>query len=745
MSSFKKIARYALLGSLSYNLSITAYAQQVILRLIHDKTGEPVVDAHVSVSAIDVTRPVTYHISNAEGVILLDTVGTYLLTISHTSYQYYHDTVQVSMPETEIRLKPLLLTIDEVVVTASFSPVTSGRSLYNVVVIKEESIQRRGAVHLRDVLRQQLNMRLNQDGVLGTGLTLQGLGGQQVKILVDGIPVIGRVNGNIDIGQLTLNDAERIEIIDGPVSMQYGTNALGGVVNIITKNTTEKRSLRLNTYYESVGQYNIDGSIGVRNERHLVRLSGGRYFFDGYSDPDTSRAKQWDPKEQYFGTLKYQYQAGDIQLGYTSSMFREKIENRGERRPLLYLNAFDDYYHTLRLDNAITVKGKIFQHHFLDQVVAYNFFQRRKNTYLKDLTTLEMIMTTNAEDQDTSRFSNLLARGVIVRDNRQHWFNYQIGYDINYETANTRRISGKIRSIGDYALFFSCILQPIKSLILQPGARWSYNTAYRAPLSPVLNIRWEPIDRLIVRASYARGFRAPDLKELYFHFVDINHHILGNPNLKAETSHAINLNMQHSSLLREHHALKVQTALFYNRINNNIFLVITDFLTNTAQHINIGRYHTAGGQVLMSYQLDQQLHVSVGYNYTGRKFEHDSISSTFLFTPEWATEINYTLPRIGINFSLFNKWNGRLTTLTLLENKLSIQELAPFHTLDFSVSRYFWNNRLQIMAGGKNMMGVTNISARGYASGFHGGTADTAMAGWGRTAFVSLRFNFTKS
>jgi outer membrane receptor for ferrienterochelin and colicins len=722
------------------------FAQSSTIQIINSQTNEVVVDAHVIISQTETgsnKNSTTKLISNSTGEVNCNLSGEATITITHASFVPYNGKI-VLTERSIIALLPTIVALDDIIVTASFTPTESKRSLYPVTIIKEESIERRGAVNLKDVLKQQLNVRITQDGILGSGMALQGMGGQQVKILVDGVPVIGRINGNIDISQLNLNDAEKIEIIEGPVSMQYGTNALGGVVNIITKQSEKNKiNAQLNTYYESIGQYNIDGNIGYSKGKQNLKASFGRYFFDGFSPEDTSRTKQWDPKQQYFGNLKYGLKIKELQFTYSGNIFHEKIENRGERRPLLYITAFDDYYNTLRIDNSISAKGKIFKNHYLDKVVAYNFFQRKKNTYIKDLNTLEKTLTSNAEDQDTARFSNLLIRGVISRDKPAHWMNYQLGYDINYETGTGKRIENNQQSIGDYAVFFNFIFRPIEMLVLQPGARWSYNTAYRAPVTPVMNVKLQPLPQLIIRTTYARGFRAPDLKELYFEFVDINHNILGNPNLKAETSHNLNFNIQYAETYKQKHFLKIQPAYFYNNISNNIFLVITNFLENTATNINIGNYKTMGGQLQTQYIFNNSLTITAGFSYTGRSFDYDSVSTKYYYSPEISSEISYLIPKANINISIFNKWNGELVTLSLQENKIIQQRLSAFNMLDISASRSIWKNRINLTIGGKNMLNITNVAAQGFASGFHGGSANSALAGWGRTFFASLKFNFT--
>ncbi|MBK9274597.1 MAG: TonB-dependent receptor plug domain-containing protein [Flavobacteriales bacterium] len=85
---------------------------------------------------------------------------------------------------------------------------------------------------LGEALRNELTVRLGQDNILGTAVSMQGLGGENVKVLVDGVPVIGRQDGNLDLAQLDLTGIERVEVVEGPLSVNYGTNALAGTINL---------------------------------------------------------------------------------------------------------------------------------------------------------------------------------------------------------------------------------------------------------------------------------------------------------------------------------------------------------------------------------------------------------------------------------------------------------------------------------------------------------------------------------
>ena len=193
---------------------------------------------------------------------------------------------------------------------------------------------------MKDVLSNEINIRISQDNILGSSMSIQGVSGQNIKILIDGIPVIGRLGGNIDISQINLNNVERIEIIEGPLAVNYGLDALAGTVNIITKKTFDSKiNLKLNNYVESVGQYNTDAFLTCKIKNSNIGLSIGKYFFDGWdpSDPiyeipkprlaNFTRSKQWNLKDQLFSKLEHNLVL-DSPINKTYfNIYKEKITN----------------------------------------------------------------------------------------------------------------------------------------------------------------------------------------------------------------------------------------------------------------------------------------------------------------------------------------------------------------------------------------------------------------------------------
>ncbi|HMN33579.1 MAG TPA: TonB-dependent receptor plug domain-containing protein [Chitinophagaceae bacterium] len=144
--------------------------------------------------------------------------------------------------------------LKEFVITGQYKEQSIEKSTMNIKVVSKDAIQKMGAQQLSDVLEKEMKVNISQDNILGSSMSLQGISGQNVKILIDGIPLTGRLNGNIDLSQINLNQVQRIEIIEGPMSVSYGTDALAGTINIITQKRKNKNyTFNVGSYYESIG------------------------------------------------------------------------------------------------------------------------------------------------------------------------------------------------------------------------------------------------------------------------------------------------------------------------------------------------------------------------------------------------------------------------------------------------------------------------------------------------------------
>ncbi|MBJ7429166.1 MAG: TonB-dependent receptor plug domain-containing protein, partial [Bacteroidia bacterium] len=194
--------------------------------------------------------------------------------------------------------------LGEIIITGQIGECTQGNSILKVKVIDIKRINLQGAFNLPMLLANELNVRINYDPMLGNSISLQGISGQNIKVLIDGVPVIGREGGNIDLTQINLSSVERIEMVEGPMGVNYGSDAMGGVINIITKKTVKNRTrLSAGSYAESIGQYNFDLQASTGINKLGIQTNFQRNFFEGFNNENSLRFKTWKPRTQYLADV----------------------------------------------------------------------------------------------------------------------------------------------------------------------------------------------------------------------------------------------------------------------------------------------------------------------------------------------------------------------------------------------------------------------------------------------------------
>ncbi len=735
--------KYAFTLSLILALSSAAFAQQkVTITLLDSKTSAPVSYAHLCFEDQG-TGKQSFVLSDNSGKAEKEVKLPSVLAVSMMGYRTKIDTLNTPGNYT-VYLEPTLFDLDEVVVTAQMSPRKADQSIYQVKVLNNKLISEKAASNLSELLSAELNLRISQDGALGSSMSLNGLGGEHVKILIDGVPVIGRMNGNIDLSQINLNNVDHIEIVEGPMSVQYGSNALAGAINIITKENTRNSFISsADTYYESVGVYNANASAGFNKNGNFVSFDGGRNFFGGFSRPDTSRSQLWKPKEQYFANGYYILDKHELKWRTDARFFRETILAKGEVRGKYDIWALDNYFITDRLTAKTQLSGPLSKNSRFDVMASWSGYSRLKNTYRKDLTSLEKRLSSDESLQDTTVFTSVLSRGNYSWQSEAGKIALLSGFDLNYESGEGKRILDNSQVMGDYAVFVSAQYDPLKGLSLQPGFRLAYNTRYNAPLVPSVSIKWSPVKDITWRISYVRGFRAPSLKELYLYFVDINHDVRGNPDLGAENSHNVNASFQYDRSYNSNN-FGVEFNAFDNIVNNKIDLV--NDTANIYSYANINDFRSLGFNLKLKYRLHPRLNFSVGISRTGT---YSSISlqprnlDNFIYSTDFTSEFRYDPFHYGLNLSAFYKYNGRYPYYYQgADDKIAIGTMDPYSSLDVSLNKSFFKKNLMLSFGGKNLFNVTSIPKSGAGLGAHSGSDSSSPVGWGRTFFIGLSYKF---
>lgn len=738
----KTAKAYLLLLAVFWQFSLL-YSQNAALRVSSSGDGGNLPYAHVTFWPVEgQSAKSIIVISDNDGFVVSPIEGVVVAHVTYVGFQDFIDTLFPGNIRT-ILLQMKASSLESVVVTAQHSEVSPEKAIHQVRIISRDEMEQLAATTLKDILTNETNIRLSQDNILGSSISLQGISGQNVKILIDGVPVVGRLNGNIDISQINLSNIERVEIIRGPLSVNFGTDALAGTINLITKKSQENPvEIGFNSYWESIGQYNLDGNLGWQFEKGRVSLTGGRNFFDGWAEIDTARTKQWKPKEQYFSALQASWNPRFANITWQSSWFDELITNRGDRRKPYYETAFDDYYHTRRLDNSIHISGLMGSKGKFVFQASGNHYRRIKNTYFKNLVTLEEVLTQNEGDQDTSVFRHWMVRGNYIYSSVNKIWSVETGVDLNHEQGTGIRIAEGGRTIGDYALYSTAEIKPNTKLSIRPGIRYAYNTDYKAPFIPSLNIYYQLNTGIAFRASWAKGFRSPSIKELGFLFVDINHNIRGNENLLAEHSdnYSASITGWKASGKRIWH---FGLSGYYNSIRDMITLALVEKELYT--YVNIGQMKTTGLDTRVKL-VNSKLSSEIAVAMTGRKSDvAEGIQSVkFSYSPELTFDIKYHFKRVGIQGALFYKFTGKYPVLYIDEDEM-LQEnfIASFHAADLTFSKSFWDNKISLTAGVKNLFDVKEVIAS-MDGGIHAGSNGTVPVSWGRSFFAKLKFNFTK-
>ncbi len=734
----------------------TITSAQLHVRVVEADGITPVPYAHIQYRALkeSMTRLV---VSGADGrcsipVSTEHISGGVAMSVSFVGYATLHDTLRSASP-TVFTLKRDAAALREFVVTGQYAPGTVEGAVQKLRVIDGQRLQRMAAQNLGDALRDQLNLRLSQDNVLGSSVSMQGLGGENVKVLIDGVPVTGRQNGNVDLSQIDLSGIERIELVEGPLSVSYGTNALAGTINLITKKSGQApATVRASAYAEHIGRLNTTLGVTRRWGRSEAVITGGRNLFLGW-DPrqsglpamraqvaDTNRFQQWKPREQFFARANYRWISDRWSFGWKGEGLHDRIIDRGRPRAPYNESAFDAEYLTTRLDNALFAEGRFTKGRRLNALAAHNRYARTRNTWLRDLTTLGEELSQADGSQDTTRFTltNLRTSFSSAPDSaRMH---YELGIDLNHETGSGERIDGE-RSIGDYAAFASAEWRPHDALAIRPGVRYAYNTLYAAPLIPSLNARWRLADRFTLRASYAEGFRAPSLKELHLYFVDVNHDITGNPDLRAERSRSASAGLSYRHA-KDRVVYTSELNGFHNSVRDLITLAQRDGSSFT--YANIGRLHTVGGSMGAGWDNGHWM-VSLGAAITLRAddLEGDDLGE-WKNTPEFRGSITRQWMRHGWSASLFWKLQGEQPSYSVgLDGSVQRGSIEAFHLADATITKQLWAKRLSLSAGCKDLFDVRNLNAT-LSSGVHdAGTGHVAMT-TGRTFFVRIELELKR-
>lgn len=439
------------------------------------------------------------------------------------------------------------LTLEQIVVTATHTP----KALKDVPVVTRlislDDIKKADATNIQDLLTQELpglefGFAMSQE----TSLNMSGFGGNAVLFLVDGERIAGETMDNTDYNRLNLDNVGRIEIVKGASSALYGSNAVGGVINIITRESMEPWTANVNSRFNTLGNEwrngaNFSFTSGKWNSQtnfqqtsiDPIKLSSGptseekalAALLGQTIEEDKSNVKKLYGQESYNVKERITFTASDnlkfiARGGY---FFRESQRDT-------YNYHFNGYSGGL--------KGMYDWKNGRNLEVSYAYDQYDKANF-----TPEGARTHDHDYRNTQHTAHALYN---------HSFGEHIltvGTDFLHDYLTTYQFldntSHEQNNIDAFAQFD---FNPSKRFNIVGSVRYDYFSASSAQATTARLAAVYKLDQLTLRANYASGFRAPSLKEMYMHYDmgNMGYIIMGNPDVKPERSDNFNLAIDHN-------------------------------------------------------------------------------------------------------------------------------------------------------------------------------------------------------
>ncbi|WP_196885670.1 TonB-dependent receptor plug domain-containing protein [Aureivirga sp. CE67] len=533
--------------------------------------------------------------------------------------------------------------LEEVVVTATKNKRQLSSISVPVTLLKAKDIEALGVTNLKDVLQEVTGLDIVYDH--GAGVQLQGLNSDYILILVDGNPLVGRVSGTFDLSRLNLGDIEQIEIVKGPSSSLYGSEALGGVINIITKKANR-------TSASIIGRYATNNTITGNAELDFVKdkfkLNVGlnHYQTDGYDLSPETFGKTVSPfNNQTFLT----------NIGYD---FTKKLKFTVGGR---YFQEKQDYDY-LSNELVINSEGKV-KDFFVVPKFEYKHSDKLQTSlrwyYTRYKTDSESIYKETNENYDSSFFKESfqqLESQTTYQFHKAHTLTVGLGYI--RETVNTSRLDADITFKANNVFAYAQYLWDInKKANVTVGARIDNHDAFTTQFNPKFSGFYRFTDNFSVNASIGTGFKRPTFQQLYLNFSNasvgytvfgttyvvegiekllqeeqIKRNEDGSPilyddyykiknddgKIDPETSIGINFGFNYSPIKN----VFIKGNLFRNDLDNLIESTAIALKTNNQfvySYKNISRVYTQGITLDVSYHLNEKIKFSIGYQYLDAK------------------------------------------------------------------------------------------------------------------------------
>ncbi|GAD06797.1 Colicin I receptor precursor [Porphyromonas crevioricanis] len=583
--------------------------------------------------------------------------------------------------------------LENVLVTATRAEHALVRTPVVTQLIKRKDIERIAAPSIKELLEYQIpGVEFSTHGG-NISVRMQGFESGYILFLIDGEEVSGQNNGNIDLTRLTPEQIERVEVIRGAGSALYGSNAVAGVINIITKNSNKPISALASVGYSEPNHFTTYGELGCQTKliRSTTSLSYGNAAEYRLYDKD-KKDFQRIPRDQT-------YRVGEKLQWTPSDVLRIKA-NASYSYRLQYIS---DYQ---RNTNG-SISGYLSACYKKDEDNSYTFtanqdYTKRGVAFPKD------------SSSDSTAYTNSLTMFRLQNDrNIADKFSLNLGAEYHLEGMRSFQISNfaENKYIHSGVAFVQLSHQAMESLTLLYGIRSDLHSDYGVHISPKVGLMYR-IGKINIRAGYAHAFKAPTITELnfdWFHENGPGFKITGNKNLKPETANQFTLSGEYSR--RDFSASVTAHHTSFNRK-----IVMLQDKSGNLHYDNISGVSPLGGiEANMIWRPISSFRLSTNYAYVYErstvKVKDQDVNVSSVRPHSLTAQLSYTFSRRNyqLDASIMGRYHSRLNTSIVSTNSETQERIAEpisyegYAILRLAVNQRFWE-RYSLVLGIDNLL-----------------------------------------
>lgn len=719
-----------LLTALGCCVVSVALAQMTLQGKVVDEEGQPVLCATVRLEKTTIGA-----VTNDKGEFVFKDVpnGNYVMRTSRMDFETQKQNVNQTDRNMLIRLKKSYLNLNEVVVTGTGTYHRLKDTPVPVEVITAKEIASTGALNFEDALAA-LSTSITTKGAYN--IVMNGLRNKQILILVDGKRLAGDVGGDNDLERIDMSNIKRIEVVKGGASSLYGSEAMGGVINIITNTPQSSMDIVSTTRISKYGQFNQNVNVGFKVGKVMSQTTYQRRQTEGWQlSPYEIKTLTKPTRDTLVETGK------QAMAAYHSNTVSQKFMYNPTKRSSIYTKGvyFDkktdrpyaDYaYDMFYKDYNFALGGDYHFRKHINYITFDSYFDNYE--YYKDY--LKKSGKFEAGDRDLTkrqRLFNTTLKGVFsVGENHK----LNTGLDFMNEYMKNPESLAESKSAYTMALYAQDEMKVIERLSIVAGFRLLHHETFKNKFTPKASVMYA-LDHFNFRASYAMGFRAPNLQELYYDKISGSMVSQGNINLKPERSNYFSLNTEYIS---DHFTFSVTG--YINNIKDIIDRQLQPLtpedeaggIKTRYMYNNVSKARTQGVDVAINTFLGVGFSIGANYSYLDARNRVDnkplfgSSRHTGIFNANWMKE--WKSYRLNVNL------NSRLQSETYYTD----MNARPFQLWNLATSHLFTGSKNLIFEPG---LGIDNIFNFRDEKPFGSKYATTSS---GRTIYASLTLKFKK-